>query len=48
MLEEIQAGVHNFHCYFNFVNLCIRFPKLIQGIEDVTWPRGDTKFLFEC
>ena len=47
MFEEIQAGVHNFHCYFNFVNLCIRFPKLIQVIEDVTWPRGDTKFLFE-
>ena len=48
MLEEIQAGVHNFYCYFNFVNLCISFPKLIQGIEDVTWPRGDTKFFFEC
>ena len=48
MLEEIQAGVHNFHCYFNFINLCIRFSKLIQGIEDVTRPRGDTKFLFEC
>ena len=48
MLEEIQAGVHNFHCYFNFVNLCIRFQNFIQGIEDVTWPRVDTKFLFEC
>ena len=48
MLEEIQAGVHNFHCYFNFINLCIRFSKLIQGIEDVTRPCGDTKFLFEC
>ena len=35
MLEEIQAGVHNFHCYFNFVNLCIRFQKLIQGIEEL-------------
>ena len=19
-----------------------------EDIEDVTWPRGDTKFLFEC
>ena len=19
-----------------------------NGLEDITWPRGDTKFLFEC
>ena len=24
------------------------FIHIIHDIEDVTWPRGDTKFLFEC
>ena len=40
MLEEIQAGVHNFHCYFNFVNLCIKFPKTdsrYRGCYMATW-----------
>ena len=22
--------------------------KTQEEIEDITWPRGDTKFLFEC
>ena len=31
-----------------FCYLYKRFPKLIQGIEDITWLHGDKKFLFEC
>ena len=41
--KKFKAEVHNFYCYF----LCKSFPKLIQGIEDITWLHGDTKFLFE-
>ena len=45
-LSNDQKGFKKFKaevCYF----LCKSFPKLIQGIEDITWLHGDTKFLFE-
>ena len=44
--KKFKAEVHNFYCYF--LLLCKNFPKLIQGIEDITWLHGDTKFLFKC
>ena len=44
--KKFKAEVHNVSCYF--LLLYKRFPKLIQGIEDITWLHGDKKFLFEC
>ena len=31
-----------------FVCLCLDHNFCDKYIEDITWPRGDTKFLFEC
>ena len=34
----------SFNCFFFSIALYLQ----TVYIEDITWPRGDTKFLFEC
>ena len=44
---------HILHIKIEIIRHCINinekiFSLFIAEIEDITWPREDTKFLFEC
>ena len=47
---ERNINIAGFHCHT--INKTIQQVKSrikeIKEIEDITWPRGDTEFLFEC
>ena len=60
VLKQMQMWTQTFKCTFRQALKCLyfgviqEFPLIVRmllmewNLEDITWPRGDTTFLFEC